>query len=340
MRLSQLVSLLGGCLQGEDVDVIQVAPLELAGAGQISFLANRKYARQLATTQATAVILPADLAAGHAGHCIVADNPYLYFARVSQLLNPVPPIRPGIHPSAVVEVGAVVDPSAEVGALAYIGANAMVGAHALIGPQCYVGEGASIGAHTRLMARVVIQHGCIIGERGLVHSGAVIGADGFGVANDGGRWEKIPQIGIVRIGNDVEIGANTTIDRGAMADTVIGNGVKLDNQIQIGHNVQVGDHTAMAGCVGVAGSAKIGAHCTVGGGAIILGHLSLADHVHVSAATLITKSIRQPGTYTGAYPFEPHEDWLRHAAQLKQYDKLSSRLKALEQQRQPGDNDA
>lgn len=340
MRLSQLVGLLGGRLQGDDIDVTQVAPLELAGMGQISFLANRKYARQLASTQAAAVILPTDLAAGYAGNCIVADNPYLYFARVSQQLNPVPPLRPGVHPSAVVEADAVIDPSAEVGALAYVGSGAVIGPDVLIGPQCYVGEGVRIGSNTRLMARVVIQHGCQIGARGLLHSGAVIGADGFGVANDGGRWEKIPQIGIVRIGDDVEIGANTTIDRGAMADTVIGHGVKLDNQIQIGHNVQVGDHTAMAGCVGVAGSARIGAYCTVGGGAIILGHLTLADHVHVSAATLITKSIREAGTYTGAYPFEPHEDWLRHAAQLKQYDKLSSRLKALEQQMQTGDNDA
>jgi len=248
------------------------------------------------------------------GAAIVTPDPYLYYARLSQwwVASVRPSAGPGIHPSAVVDASAMVDASVRIGPLACIGA------------------GARIGAGTRIGARVVVADGCHIGERCIVHPGAVIGADGFGFAPHEGRWEKIEQLGGVRIGNDVEIGANTCIDRGALDDTIIEDGVKLDNLVQIGHNVRVGAHTAMAGCVGIAGSTRIGAHCTLGGGAIVLGHLELADHVHISAATTITRSIRQAGQYSGVYPFDDNAAWEKSAATLRQLHALRERLRALE----------
>jgi UDP-3-O-[3-hydroxymyristoyl] glucosamine N-acyltransferase len=214
--------------------------------------------------------------------------------------------------------------------MACIGDGAMVGACAVIGAQVVLEERARVGAYTVLRPRVVLGADCHIGERGIVHSGAVIGADGFGFAPEAGRWTKIEQLGAVRIADDVEIGANTCIDRGALEDTVIEDGVKLDNLIQIGHNVHVGAHTAMAGCVGVAGSARIGRHCTLGGGAIVLGHLELADHVHVSAATVISRSIHKPGQYSGMFPFDDNASWEKNAATLRQLHALRDRLRALE----------
>jgi UDP-3-O-[3-hydroxymyristoyl] glucosamine N-acyltransferase len=235
-----------------------------------------------------------------------------------------------VHPSAVVEAGARVDATASVGALAYVGRDAVIGALAVIGAQAHVGEDAHVGAGTRLAPRATLGSGCRIGERGIVHGGVVIGADGFGFAAEDGRWTKIEQLGSVRIGDDVEIGANTCIDRGALGDTVIDDGVKLDNLVQIGHNVRVGAHSAFAGCVGVAGSARIGRHCTAGGGAIILGHLELADHVHVSAATVVTRSILKPGLYSGVFPFDDNASWEKNAATLRQLHALRERLRALE----------
>jgi UDP-3-O-[3-hydroxymyristoyl] glucosamine N-acyltransferase len=236
----------------------------------------------------------------------------------------------GIHPSAIVEPGARINRSAVVGAMAYVGARAQVAAQAVIGTMCYLGEDSSVGAGTRLAPRATVGDGCTIGARGIVHSGVVIGADGFGFAASQGRWEKIEQLGRVRIGDDVEIGANTCIDRGALDDTVIEDGVKLDNLIQIGHNVHIGAHSAMAGCVGVAGSTTIGRHCTAGGAAMILGHLELVDHVHVSAATVVTRSILKPGQYSGLYPFEENASWERNAATLRQLHAMRARLRALE----------
>jgi UDP-3-O-[3-hydroxymyristoyl] glucosamine N-acyltransferase len=252
---------------------------------------------------------------------IVSDNPYAYFARVSQLLNPASAPRPGVHAAAHVDASARVAASARVDAGAVVGAAAEVGERAWIGAGCTIGEAAAVGADSRLHPSVVVYAGCRIGKRAVVHSGAVIGADGFGMALDAGRWLKVPQIGRVLIGDDVEIGANTTIDRGTVDDTVIEDGVKLDNQVQIGHNCRIGAHTAMAGCAGVAGSAQIGRRCTLGGAAVILGHLSLCDDVHVSAATVITRSIRKPGTYTGLYPFDENASWARNAALLRQLGK-------------------
>ncbi len=317
LTIADIVAQLGGELVGDPaLPIARIATLEAATPDAIAFLANPRYRDQLQATQAACVIVaPAlrDPAAGR-GAAIVTPDPYLYYARLSQWwVQRVRPASPaGVHPSAVVHPSAQVDPSASVGALACIGADA------------------TVGAATRIGARVVIGDACHIGQRCIVHPGAVIGADGFGFAPTQGRWEKIEQLGGVRIGNDVEIGANTCIDRGAIDDTVIEDGVKLDNLVQIGHNVRVGAHSAMAGCVGIAGSTRIGAHCTLGGGAIVLGHLELADHVHVSAATTITRSIREPGQYSGVYPFDDNAAWEKNAATLRQLHALRDRLRVLE----------
>ena len=319
LRLGSIVEQLGGELLGDPaLEIRALAPLESADAYALSFLSNPRYQQQLATTQAGCVIVaPAlrELAAAR-GACIVADNPYLYFARVTQLWQRTRarPAGPRIHPSAVV------DPSAEVDATAQIG------------PLCVIGPGARIGAGTVLKSRVTVSEDCVIGARCVLHPGVVIGADGFGFAKDGERWEKIEQLGAVRIGNDVEIGANTCIDRGALADTVIEDGVKLDNLIQIGHNVRVGRNTAMAGCVGVAGSATIGANCTIGGSAGVLGHLTIADNVNVSSFSLVTRSLNKPGHYTGFYPLDDNASWEKNAATLKQLSTLRERVRALEKE--------
>jgi len=329
--LAEIASRLGGRIGGSaDVVLTQVGSLESAGPGQIAFLSNPRYRAKLAGTRAGAVILGEDAADLTALPHLVAANPYALFARVSQLFNPAPEVVAGVAPSASIARDAAIDPTASIGPGACIEAGATIGARVFIGAGCHVGRGAHIGADCRLYPSVVVYHGCTIGDRGILHSGVVIGADGFGIAQDGGRWVKIPQVGNVIIGADVEIGANTTIDRGAMDDTVIEDGVKLDNQIQIGHNCRVGAHTAMAGCVAVAGSARIGARCTIGAASLILGHLSIADDVHVSAGTVISRSIHRAGTYTGMFPFDDNAAWQRNAAHLRHLDSLADRVKALE----------
>ena len=317
LLLGSIVELLGGELQGDAaLEIEGLAPLEAATPRQLSFLSHPKYQNQLAASKAACVIVSPQMrvAALARGACIVTEQPYLYFARVTQLWKKSLPqaMRSPIHPSAVIDPAAFVHPRACIGAL------------------CVIESGASVGADTVLKSRVTVGEDCVIGERCLVHSGVVIGADGFGFAPNGGAWEKIEQLGAVRIGNDVEIGANTCIDRGALQDTVIEDGVKLDNLIQIGHNVHVGKHTAMAGCVGVAGSATIGAHCTLGGGAIVLGHLALADEVNISAATVVTRSVRKPGHYTGMFPIDDNAAWEKNAASLKQLHSLRDRIRVLE----------
>jgi UDP-3-O-[3-hydroxymyristoyl] glucosamine N-acyltransferase len=284
-------------------------------------LSDARHRAQLAGTGASAVILAADAEELTALPRIVCVNPYGYFARVSQLFNPPFTQAPGVHASAA------------------IAPSAKLGARVSIGPNCAVGEGVSLGDDCCLYPGVVVYPGCSIGARAIIHSGAVIGADGFGIASEDGRWLKIPQIGAVRIGDDVEIGANTTIDRGAMDDTVIGDGVKLDNQIQIGHNCRVGAHTAMAGCVAVAGSADIGSHCTIGAGALILGHLSICDDAHVSADTVISRSIRKPGTYTGMFPADDNESWARNTAVVRHLADLADRVRELEKKLQGKEKD-
>jgi len=304
LTLGQIVARLGGRVAGNAETVVhQVASLEGATAEHISFFTGRRYRAKLAATRAGAVVLGAESEADTARPRIVADHPYAYFARVSQLFNPLVAQPPGVHASAVVAK------------------SAKLGARVSIGAGCVVGEGASIGEDTCLYPRVVVYPKCSLGSRVIVHSGAVIGADGFGIADEDGRWVKMPQIGAVRIGDDVEIGANTTIDRGAIDDTVIEDGVKLDNQIQVGHNVRIGAHTAIAGCAGIAGSADIGRHCTIGGAAIIIGHLRIVDHVNISAGTLVSRSLLKPGTYTGVYPFDEHSSWARAAAALRRKGK-------------------
>jgi UDP-3-O-[3-hydroxymyristoyl] glucosamine N-acyltransferase len=335
VAIGELSARLGGELIGNPGLVVsRIGGLEHADAATISFLSNPRYAAQLATSAAGCVIVgPAQRdAAAARGAAIICADPYLAFAKLTQwwAAHTRPAVVPGVHPSAVVESGAHIDASAHVGALAFVGQGAHIGAGAIVSAQCFVGASASLGAQTVLHARAVLHSGCHIGERGIVHSGAVIGADGFGFAPSDGRWEKIEQLGGVRIGNDVEIGANTCIDRGALEDTVLEDGVKLDNLVQIGHNVFIGAHSAFAGCVGVAGSARIGRHCTAGGGAIILGHLELVDHVHISAATVVTRSIKQPGQYSGVFPFDDNASWEKNAATLRQLHSLRDRLRALE----------
>ncbi len=332
-KLAEIAALLGGKVLGDgEVCVSGIATLEHAQAGQISFLTNSKYRSQLAGTRAAALILGEADADSSELPRIIAQNPYAYFAKVSALLNPLPEAKPGIHPSAVVGEGAQIAASASIAATAVIGAGAVIGEHCIIGEGCCIGENVLIGRNARLYPRVVVYHGCVIGDNLIAHSGVVIGSDGFGIAMDEGRWIKIPQIGRVVIGNDVEIGANTTIDRGALDDTVIEDGVKLDNQIQIAHNVRIGAHTAIAGCVGIAGSATIGKYCQIGGSAGILGHLTIADHVVIASFTLIGKSIREAGSYAAIFPFSKIDDWRKNAVHLRHLDEMAKRLKSLEQE--------
>lgn len=324
LSLEAIVAKLGGTLEGDgSVRVFGVGTLAAAAAGQIAFLANSRYRSQLRNTAASAAIVPPGLAMADLPTPdfprIVAANAYAYYARVAQLLYPQLESETPIHPAAV------------------IGRDVEIGSGVVIHAGCVIGDRVRIGAGSLLYPNVTVYADCQIGERAVIHSGAVIGADGFGFANDGGRWVKIPQVGRVIVGDDVEIGANTTIDRGAIDDTVIGNGVKLDNQIQIAHNVVVGDHTAMAGCVGVAGSSTIGQRCTVGGGAIVLGHLTLADDVHVSAGSMVTKSLPRAGQYTGAFPLDAHDHWLKNAAQLRRLSALADRVAELERKLEQGE---
>jgi UDP-3-O-[3-hydroxymyristoyl] glucosamine N-acyltransferase len=330
-----LSRLLAGELVGNGQQrITRIGPLVGADEATVSFLANPRYAAQLEQSRAGCVIVAPAMqqAVQSRPAAIVCADPYLAFARLTQWWAGQTREAPaaGVHASAVVEPGAHIDASAHVGALAFVGAGAVIGAHAVVGPHTVVEAGAAIGEGTVLRSRVALGAGCRIGARGIVHSGVVIGADGFGFAPEAGAWVKIEQLGNVRIGDDVEIGANTCVDRGALEDTVLEDGVKLDNLVQIAHNVHVGAHTAMAGCVGVAGSARIGRHCTVGGGAIILGHLELVDHVHVSAATVISRSIHKPGQYSGVFPFDDNASWEKNAATLRQLHALRDRLRALE----------
>jgi UDP-3-O-[3-hydroxymyristoyl] glucosamine N-acyltransferase len=313
-----------------------VAALLEAGSGQLAFLANPRYRSQLSQTRASAVVLRARDAADQpdrpACTWIVCEEPYAWFALAAQVLSPVEEVPPGIAATAVVDPGAQVDPTARLDDFVVVEAGARIGAGVVVGAGSYVGRDVLIGAQTRLMPGVRIMAGCEIGPRGIVHSGAVIGADGFGFAPLDGQYIKIPQTGRVLIGADVEIGANTTIDRGTMGDTTIDDGVKIDNQVQIGHNVRVGAHTVIAGCTGIAGSAVIGRHCQLGGASMIHGHISLADGVIVSGGTLISRSIVQPGFYSGPFPFMLNRDWERNAAVVRHVDDLRRRLRALEQQ--------
>lgn len=337
LTLDGIVARLGGEVRGDGaVRVVQVGTLDKAGPDRIAFLSNPKYRSQLRTTRAGAVILPLAVASEFGGASIVVDDPYVYFARVSQLLNPVPRSA-GVHHSAVVDCA--LPASVSVGPWAVIGANARIGENTIIGPGCVIGEGVEIGPDSLLHGAVTIYRDCVIGARAIIHSGTVIGSDGFGFAREtDGAWIKIPQIGRVLIGDDVEVGANSSIDRGTLEDTVIADGVKLDNQIQIGHNCHIGRHTAIAGCAGIAGSTHIGSRCQIGGAAMIIGHIRIADDVIVTGASFIGKSIDKPGMYTGQVPSQRHEAWLKNFVQLRHLDALAEKIRDIEKRLRAREN--
>jgi UDP-3-O-[3-hydroxymyristoyl] glucosamine N-acyltransferase len=327
--LVEIAARLGGDVLGDAATrVSQVAPIESAAAGSITFLANPKLRRALETTRASAVVLGPAMADATSLPRIVAANPYAYYARLVGLLNPEPEAPAGVHPSAVVQ--SEVPASVSVGPNAVVGRSVILGENVRIGPGAVVGDGVSIGEGGLVHANATVYRGCVIGKRVILHSGSVIGSDGFGFAKDGDDWVKIPQIGRVVIGDDVEIGANTTVDRGALEDTIIGNQVKLDNQIQIAHNIRIGDYTAIAGCAGIAGSTKIGSRCTIGGAAMIVGHIEIGDNVHISGGALVAKDIAKPGHYSGSYPIDDHGEWVRNAAHIRSLDKMHKRIRELE----------
>ena len=345
LPVADIVARLGGTLRGDaSVRVWRFAPLERAGEGDAAFLARAGQGRLLESCRASCVIVPEEVDPGeHFAAAIRTSDPYLYYARLSQWLQQLqaPRAPGGRHPSAVVHESARVAPDASIDACAVIERDAVIGARASICAGCFVGAGAVIGADTRMLPRSVVMHDCQIGERCTLHPGAVIGADGFGYARDEqGAGVRIAQTGRVVLGDDVDIGANTTVDRGALDDTRIGNGVKIDNLVQVAHNVQIGEHTALAGCVGIAGSARIGAYCFIGGGAGIAGHLEIADRTVIGGMSLVSRSVRQPGHYTGAFPLDRHENWSANAAALRHLAELRDRIRQLERRLEPPKNPA
>lgn len=330
--VAELAERCGASVRGDGARRIDgVATLESAGPAQVAFVADARYREAAARTAAGALILTEDDARAFGGTALVSANPRLCFARVAVLFARGARVH-GVHPTASVHPSARVAPDAAVEAGAIVEAFAEIGAGAVVGAGSYVGRGARLGEETELAPRVTVKHDCHIGRRCFIDSGSVIGSEGFGYVQDGAAWIKVPQLGRVLIGDDVDIGANCTVDRGALGDTVIGDGVKLDNLIQIAHNVQIGDHTAMAACVGVAGSAIIGRRCTIGGAARIRGHITIADDVDIAATSLVTTSIDRPGTrFSAAMPGLEASEWRRNAARFRQLDQIARRLKKLEQ---------
>jgi UDP-3-O-[3-hydroxymyristoyl] glucosamine N-acyltransferase len=306
--------------------ILGVATLARAGDGQLAFLANPRYRAQLADCTAAAVVLRAEDSEDWGGTALIAKDPYASFAKIAALFDIRPKFMPGIHPSAAIDPTAEVSPQAAIGPFTSIGARSRVGAGAVIGPGCVIGEDCEIGEHSELVARVTLVRRVRLGQRVLIHPGAVLGADGFGIAMDHGHWLKVPQLGGVRVGDDCEIGANTTIDRGALDDTVLEDDVRLDNQIQVGHNVRIGAHTAMAGCVAIAGSTVIGRYCLIGGGAGVVGHIEICDRTVVTAMSLVTSSIREPGEYSSGTPLMDNRSWRKNAARFKQLDALARQV--------------
>lgn len=329
--LGQLAERLGATLRGAaDKPIYGLATLQDAQVGQLSFLANPQYRKYLADTQASALLLsPAD-AEGYVGDALLVANPYLAFAQVSHLFDPRPTTASGIHPTAVIAADAQIDASASIGPYVVIESGVQIGAGVSIGAHCYIGARSTIAADGWLAPKVTLYHDVRIGKRVAIHSGVVLGADGFGFAKEAGAWQRIAQIGGVLIGDDVDIGANTTIDRGALADTIIGDGVKLDNLIMIAHNVQVGDHTAMAGGAGVSGSSKIGKHCMLAGRAGLVGHIEVCDNVFITGMTMITRSITEPGSYSSGTAMQPSAEWRKSATRFRQLDDMARRLQKLE----------
>ncbi len=331
LTLGQLAEALGATLKGSDaLPITGLATLQEAGPEQLSFLANPQYRKYLDTTQAGAVLLKAADAQAFSGNALIVPDPYLAYARISHFFDPKPKAVAGIHPSAVVADDAQVDASASVGPFAVIESGARIAAGVTIGAHCFIGARCVIGEDGWLAPRVTLYHDVTIGKRVVIQSGAVIGGEGFGFANEKGVWRKIAQIGGVTLGDDVEIGVNTAIDRGALSDTRIDEGAKLDNQIQIAHNVHVGAHTAMAACVGISGSTRIGKHCTIAGGVGMVGHIDVCDNVFVSGMTMVTRSITEPGGYSSGTAMQPLADWRKSAARIRQLDDMAKRLQQLE----------
>lgn len=332
LTIADLHARLGGVVQGDPtVRLVGAASLERAGPDQLGFALGRKQLEAARASSAGALIIGPELAEALPGRtCLVVAHPHAAFARALALLYPQASAEAGVHPSAIVHPSARIESGVSIGPGCVIGAGAVIGARSRLGPNCILGDGVRLGADCLLHAQVTVCHGCVLGERVILHPGCVIGSDGFGNALEDGRWVKIPQIGRVVIGDDTEIGANTTIDRGALDDTVIGAGVRIDNLVQIAHNCVIGDHTAIAGCAGIAGSTRIGRHCLIGGAAMILGHIEICDHVTVSGASFIGKSIHRPGVYTSTQPHMPHAEWLRNAAQLRHLAEMRERIRTLE----------
>lgn len=330
-RLDALGAALGLPFEGDpETQVTRVADLVGAGSDCLSFLGDPSYRKWLPETRAGVVILTEHDAGACPAAVLISPNPYLSFAKAARLIYPAPTRPGGIHPSAVVDPSAQIDPSAWVGPLSVVESGVWVGPRVLVGPGCILGEGVRIGDDSRLVARVTLCRGTQVGRRALLHPGAVIGRAGFGFAKDGERWVRIPQVGRAVLGDDVEIGANTTVDRGAIEDTVIGDGVKLDNQIQIGHNVRVGEHTAMAANTGISGSTRIGRNCTISGAVGMAGHLIIGDNVHFTGMAMVTRSFPEPGVYSSGIPAMPSAEWRRNVARFRHLDELSRRLKQLE----------
>ncbi len=339
LTLGEIAERTGSELIGDpEQQVAGVCTLQNGRPDCIAFLANPRYRKYLADTHAGAVFVTRELAEQCPVAALVNDNPYLAYARAAALLAPPRALEPGVHPSAVVAEDAVVDPSAQIATQAVVESGADIGPGVLVGPGCVVGRDVRIGADTRLVANVTLCEGVRLGMRCLLHPGVVVGSDGFGIARDGARWVKVPQLGGVRIGDDVEIGANTTIDRGAVEDTVIESGVKLDNQIQIAHNVQIGENTAIAGCAGISGSARIGRNCMIAGGVGVVGHLEIADGVVVTGMSMVTRSIPEPGVYSSGLPAQPNEQWNRITARLRRLDDMARRLRELERRLEQGED--
>lgn len=313
-----------------ELSITGLAPLDSARQGDISFISSEQYVRYLRDTSASAVILPAQLAADCATDCLITDNPYLAYAKISRLFERAPVAKPGIHAGANVDPGATIGKQVSIGPACCVEAGAHIADGVVLGGGAFVGAGARIGEGSRIAANATICHGVIIGARVRIHSGAVVGADGFGFARSTEGWVKIHQLGSVVIGDDVEIGACTSIDRGALQNTVISRRVIIDNQVQIAHNVEIGENTAIAGCVGIAGSAKIGANCSLGGGVGIAGHLTIADNVTITGMTLVSKSITEAGVYSSGTALSRHAAWQKNAVRFLQLDKLHKRVVALE----------
>ena len=331
VTLGDLAVRFGLALRGDpDRPVDHVGTLVGAGPRGIAFLANPKRIDELVTANAAAVILPAKLAEQSPVDCLMADNPHAAFARIADVLHPKATGVAGVHPSAVVAPDARIDPNAHIGPLVFVGARSVIGARAYIGPGCVIGDDVELAADVRLVARVTVLERVMIGARSVLDAGVVVGSEGFGNALDDGRWVHVPQVGTVRIGADVEIGANSAIDRGALEDTIIGDGVRIDNLVQVGHNCTIGAHSALAGCAGLAGSSHVGARCRIGGGVGIAGHLRICDDVTITGYTFVTGDIRDPGIYSGGIPAESAADWRRIVGRLKRIDGLARRVGELE----------